>query len=260
VVCAQEWDRGALLWEYAAPGLLLAVCPADRDWADQRCVPQSSGSACRRCATAATRRVVTGMKSHLLSVAAVVLSMGCATIQPAAPANNTIDGRIFAEGDSIGLEGVTVEIVGTQISASTGRDGSFLIGQPLPGLRALKLSRDGYHGLVTPPLNLESAEPIRLHAVLQNTSSWTEPPVPSYTWICRSAGPCDRAVQESVPQSLVIDGSLIRDYPDLEGVSPATAELITRPIAEIQLVTGARSVKEYGSRGRLGTVVIHTRK
>jgi TonB-dependent SusC/RagA subfamily outer membrane receptor len=164
---------------------------------------------------------------------------------PIAAQNGVLSGAIFDETNNVGLGGVTVRIPGTELRATTGRDGRFTITGVPAGIREIEAVRTGYHPYKLSRLRVVESDTAFIYLSLAVAPLEPTPSVP-----VRTETPLGQ-LSPNAPM-YIVDGVVLAagSMPD---VAPDRIE-------SMEVVRGAAAEKLYGARAANGVIVVKTKR
>ena len=156
-----------------------------------------------------------------------------------------LSGAIFDQVNNTGLAGVTVKVPGTDLLATTGRDGRFTITGVPSGTRQIEAVRTGYH-----PYRLT-----KLRVVENDTA---------FIYVALAPAPLEVGPSISVRTETPL-GSVSANAPIyiVDGVVLAAGsipDIPTSSIESVEVVRGAAAVAMWGERAASGVIVVKTKR
>jgi TonB-dependent SusC/RagA subfamily outer membrane receptor len=180
------------------------------------------------------------------AVAASFLLVGTAVAQ-----TGVLSGAVFAGESRTGLEGATVTIAGTALSAVTGKDGRFTIASVPAGDQTLRIRRlefaaredrvriaagdttHAYYGLITP----REAEAERRLGIRTSEGALVV---------------VNGLIANQTQPLIIVDGVIMSDPPSVKDIDPKLIE-------SVEVLKGDAAEASYGSRATNGVVIITTK-
>ena len=165
-----------------------------------------------------------------------------------------LSGAVFANSDRTGVEGATVTIAGTTLSAVTGKDGRFTIANVPAGDQELRIRRSGY---VAQSDRVRIAAADTTHGYYALTGVGEE-------------GSARLSVRTSEGGLLIVDGVIASPVSDqkpliiIDGVIMPDGDtsmkgLDPKQIESVEVIKGEAAAAAYGSRGVNGVISITTK-
>ena len=187
------------------------------------------------------------------TLAASLLLAGTAAAQ-----TGVLSGAVFAGNSKVGLEGATVTIVGTKLSAVTGKDGRFTIADVPAGDQNLQIRRmeyaplsdrvrvaaddttHAYYGLLNPHEQL-----------LEARDAKRTPDEATTLRGLMEAGMAGNREKGTAPL-YIIDGVVLSDEAYIKDMNAGSIE-------KIEVIKGEAAAANYGSRAANGAIIITTK-
>lgn len=199
------------------------------------------------------------MLRRLVVTAATALTASLLLVGSAAAQTGVLAGAVYAGESRIGLEGATVTIVGTNLSAVTGKDGRFVISGVPAGDLELRVRRANFVPLAD---RVRIAAADTTHAYYQLLDPDAEEqrrtlmgrPRPEVTIGDSVTISFNAAEMKSAPEPLIIvDGVIInKGAAFIRRMNPDGIE-------SIEVIKGEAATERYGSRAGDGVIMVRTK-
>jgi TonB-dependent SusC/RagA subfamily outer membrane receptor len=180
----------------------------------------------------------------------VSLLVSCTTVlaiagSTAAAQTGVLSGAIFDQTNKTGLAGVTVKIPGTELYATTGRDGRFVIAGVPAGTRMIEAVRTGYEPYLLSRLRVVENDTSFVYLALAVEAVEVAPGIPVRT--TTSLGP----ISPNAPL-IIVDGVIM--------ISGSMPDIPPDEIESVEVVRGAAGVELFGQRAANGVIVVKTKR
>ena len=198
------------------------------------------------------------MLRRLVVTAGTTLAASFLIAGTAAAQTGVLSGAVFAGNSKTGLEGATVTVVGTKLSAVTGKDGRFTIANVPAGDQNLQIRRveylhladrvrvaagdttHAYYALISP--NDQTAEPRDVARTAEEAATLRE---------LMEAGIA--ASKQRTAPLFVVDGVVLSSDAFMKDMNPSSIE-------SIEVIKGAAATAKSGSRATDGAVIVTTKR
>ena len=166
-------------------------------------------------------------------------------VSSVAAQSGVLSGAIFDQTNNVGLAGVSVRIPGTDLRATTGKDGRFVIPGVPAGLREIEAVRTGYHPYKLSRLRVVESDTAFIYLSLAIAPLEQTPAVPVRTETALGQ------LSENAPM-YIVDGVIF--------ATGSMPDLAPDRIESVEVVRGAAAEKLYGSRASNGVIVVKTKR
>ncbi len=167
------------------------------------------------------------------------------TASASAAQTGVLSGAIYDESNKTGLAGVTVKIPGTELFATTGKDGRFTLAGVPAGTREIEAIRTGYQPYKLSRLHVVENDTAFIYLALATEQFEASAGVPVRT--TTSLGP----ISANAPM-VIVDGVILP-----AGSMP---DILPQNIESIEVVRGAAGVALYGDRAANGVIFVKTKR